>query len=116
MTFKLIPNPTFMTTVKLTAAGAEPVDLAVTWRFKNQRDYLAWLAKPTDLAAKGQTITDADYLAEVIADWDGPVTDAGVAVSYTPEALAALLSNYQPAARELYDAYCAALTESRAKN
>lgn len=116
MTFKLIPAPTFTTTVKLTTTGGTPVDLVVTWRFKNQAQYAAWQAKPADLAAKGQTLTDAEYLGEVMADWDGPVTDTGVAVPYTPEALAVLLGNYHPAARELYDAYRAALTESRVKN
>ena len=116
MTFKLIPNPTFATTVKITQPGAEPVDLVVTWRFKSGKDYAAWLAKPAELAAKGQTLPDHEYLGEVIANWDGPVTDAGVAVPYGAEALQTLLNNYQPAARELYDAYCAALTESRAKN
>jgi hypothetical protein len=117
MSFKFTPNPTFTTTVKLTAPGADaPQELNVTWRHKTRSQFDAWQGKPSQLLAEGQTLTDAAYLGEVIADWDGPVTDAGVAVSYTPEALTSLLNNYPAVARELYGAYCAALTESRAKN
>jgi len=118
MTFKLQPDPTFKSTVAITAPGdtAPTISLIVTWRHKTRTQYDAWLAKPALMAKDGQTLGDAAYLDEVMVSWDGPVTESGEAVAYSLASLETLLNNYQPAARELYDAYCAALTESRAKN
>lgn len=134
--FKIVPNPTFTSRVLLTVPGAEqPADLGVTWRHKGRAALATWLRKPADAAATAATQAttaatqaeparpllagvpaDALWLAEVMADWDGPVLADGQPAPFTEAALAALLDSYPAAGGELLNAYLRASTESRAKN
>lgn len=109
--FKINPNPTFTADVLLTVHGsAEPAKLCVTFKHKGRKALADWIGLPKKMADAGTPVKDADYLGEVIEDWDG------VDAPYSIESLDALLDAYQPAGMELYEAYIRALTESRAKN
>lgn len=109
--FKINPNPTFKADVQLTVIGStEPAKLVVTFKHKGRKALADWVALPKKMADAGTPIKDADYLDEVIADWEG------VDAPYSVEALDTLLDAYQPAGQELFEAYIRALTESRAKN
>lgn len=127
--FKIVPNPTFTSKVALTVHGADqPADLTVTWRHKGRAALSAWLAKPAAAAAAaaapgaaGNTLlagvpADAAWLAEVMADWSGPVLADGEPAPFCDAALIALLDSYPAAGGELMAAYLRASTESRAKN
>lgn len=127
--FKIVPNPTFTSKVALTVPGTDqPADLAVTWRHKGRAALSAWLAKPAAAAAAaaapgaaGNTLlagvpADAAWLAEVMADWSGPVLADGEPAQFCDAALIALLDSYPAAGGELMAAYLRASTESRAKN
>lgn len=109
--FKINPKPTFKADVQLTVIGsAEPATLVVTFKHKGRKALADWVALPKKMAEAGTPVKDADYLNEVIADWEGPD------LPYSIEALDQLLDAYQPSGQELFEAYIRALTESRAKN
>ena len=109
--FSIIPNPTFTTTVRLAKPG-DPVGepLTITWRHKGARALEVWRASAVDRA------TDADFLGEVIADWQGMAGPAGAAVPYTAEALAQVLDAFPGLSRQLMQCYMRELTDARAKN
>jgi hypothetical protein len=116
--FKLTPNPTFSSEVRLTIPGeAEPGRITVTWRHKTRADYLAWRNQPAEDPTAGGARIDAAFLGKVIAGWDGPVDGPDdKPVPYSQEALALLLDTFPGAALDLLMAYEKALLESRAKN
>lgn len=102
--FKLEPNPTFWSPVRITVLGQDaPGEFEIEWRHKTLNEAAAWMK-----SAAGRR--DDDLLAEVIAGW------RGVSVEFSRESLQQLLQNHGAAAEELFRAYPAALTESRAKN
>lgn len=108
--FKLNPNPTFTVKVPLTVAGSEvPAVIDVEFRHKGRTALHAWLKSIVGCA-------EVDVLAEIMVAWNGPLDDKGEPVAYSKEALAQLIDNYAPAARELLEAYRDALTERREKN
>lgn len=122
---KINPNPSFSSPVQLTTPGSDQVaTITVTWRHKGRAALATWLrrskvqpqvtahAVPEDAG----TQRDAAWLAEVMADWDGPQDNDGHPVVFGQAALASLLDAYPAASGELLGAYLRAMTESRAKN
>lgn len=112
-------NPTFTSPAQLTVVGSD--DLAtidITWRHKRRDDLKEWAARPLRVTERGivPLEVEAEYLAEVIAGWKGPVNDNGDPVPFSQAALANVLQNYAMAGQELYNQYLRAMTESRLKN
>ena len=126
--FKIVPNPTFEGVVQITIPGeSTPATLRVTWRHMGRRALAVWLkktkpavqpaAQPVDQPAEPATVqTDAEWLAEAMANWAGPVDESGAAVPLSLPALAALLDSAPASGSELLAAYLREMTESRAKN
>ncbi len=119
---KFIPTPVFTATVDislpgLTAAGT-PAKGEVTFTFthKGRKALDAWIAAPAEAAKASKPLSDTAFLAQVITDWQGVLDDAGSHVAYTPETLDKFLDAYPTAARDIYNGYLAALTESQVKN
>lgn len=117
---KINPNPTFTSEVKLSTPGEEALaSIEVTWKHKDRDALKEWSVRPLRVeAGKGFTLVaiESEYLAEVIASWNGPVDEAGVAVPFSVGALAKVLQGRPMAGQELYQQYLAAMTESRLKN
>lgn len=110
MAFCLKPAPTFASDVRLTIPGQpSPGVLTITWRHKGRKEAEAWVK-----GAAGRK--DPEILGEVIAGWSGVTDDQGQDVPFTCEALESLCNDFPAAGMELFDAYLAALSESRAKN
>lgn len=107
--FKLHPNPTFTAKVQITVAEGPPAVIDVTFKHKGRTALAAFM-----LEARGRP--HAEVLAEIIADWSGPLDDKGEPVPYGEAALAQLVDNYGAAGDEMLGAYGKALLESRVKN
>jgi hypothetical protein len=102
--FKLQPNPTFSSKVKLSVPGNEaPQTVTITFKHLSRPQIKSYFT-----ALEGKT--DAEALGEIVTDW------AGIDAKYSPENLQELLENYPTAAEELFSAYRRELMESRAKN
>jgi Phage tail assembly chaperone len=109
--FSIIPNPLFSTVVRLSVPGTEEgAPITVTWKHKGARALSAWLA-----SAATRT-DDAEFLAEVISDWQGVHGADGAAVPFSRESLAVLLDAYPSAGQELVRHYRHELADARAKN
>lgn len=122
--FKINPDPTFSTFVRLTVPGnAVPARISITWRHKTAEGLDEWYLRNVDRKS-------ANALDEVIDGWGAPAQnetgdeESGIApigadgekLPYTREALATLLSNYPTATSELVRGYLLALKESKVKN
>lgn len=107
---RLCPAPTFKVDVLLTVPGEEqPGKLELTVRWKSREARNAWIE-----SAAGRD--DADVLAEVVTDWSGPVDGAGQPVLFTVEAFKLLVSSYDLAGKEIFEAYLRGHIEGRRKN
>lgn len=108
---KLSPAPTFDFNADITVPGAEAqAILKITARHKGREALQAWID-----SAKANT-GDVEFLALVIAGWEGVYGDDGQPVPFSAAALARLLDAYPASGRELFDQYLQAHTESRRKN
>ena len=105
--FKLNPAPKFPCEVEISTPEG-PLPLALKFKHKGKTALKAWSE-----SAAGRS--DSDFLAEVIADWS-VVNEQGGTVPFSTEALAGLLDDYPPAARQIYTAYLRAINEGREKN
>ena len=109
--FCIVPNPTFVTTVRLSVPGQEAgAPIKVTWRHKGARALSAWLASAPARA------DEASFMAEVICDWQGVHGADGAALPYTAENLALLLDAFPSAGSEMLIHYRRELADARAKN
>lgn len=107
---KLIPNPTFEQTVKLTVPDLlEPVEVVMKLKYMTAAQSGEWFKvsseKPIDVA-----------LAEIVVGWSGVMDEQGKEAAFSKEGLQQLLIAYQPAALEIVRAWQQGLTESRVKN
>ncbi len=115
--FKINPNPTFNAAVGLSIPGAQTAGaIDVTFKHKGRAALAEWVKKPSAQAVEGLSLSDADYLGEVVSGWAGVKADDGSEVAYSPASLATLLENYPASGAEIFDAYLKALTEAKAKN
>ena len=115
--FKINPNATFTAPVGLSIPGTQSAGaIDVTFVHKGRTALADWVKKPAAKAAEGATLSDADYLGEVISGWAGVKADDGGDVAYSPTSLALLLENYPASGSEIFDTYVKALTEAKAKN
>lgn len=109
--FSLNPAPQFLAPVSLTVPGQiEAGTLWLIFQHKGKQALADWLQ------SAGSGASDIDLLSQVVIGWDGVNDDAGTAVPFGRDALAALLDAYPAAAGEIVSAYVRGLTESRAKN
>lgn len=116
-TFRLNPAPLFAAVVQLTVPGsADTAALSLTFKHQGRKALDAWVRRPGQIAEGAAALNDAEYLAEVVAGWDGVQDAAGEPLPFTPAAFADLLDAYPAAGTEIFSAYVKALTESRAKN
>jgi hypothetical protein len=106
---RLIPNPTFKSTVRFTQPGAEDALVNIEFRHKSPAAFDAWWS-----GAKEKPI--ADGMAEVIVGWSGVIDEVGAEVPFSVDALALFLGGHAPRGRELLGAYMRELLESRQKN
>lgn len=107
---RLVPDPTFETLVSLTVPGQpEPVEVPMTFRHMTVKQAAEWFAASKDKPS-------GEALSDIVRDWRGVMGEDGKEIVYSDKVLAALLANYQPAAREIVRAWQIALTESRVKN
>ena len=113
--FKINPNPTFAATLALVVPGGGVQPLDVVFRHKGRRELDEFVKRPSKAAEQGAPLSDAEYLAEVVARLD-VCDDQGQPLPYTDDVLAQLLEAYPSAGRQIFDGYLAALTEARAKN
>lgn len=107
---KLTPAPKFKVEAQLVVPGEEApgnLELTVRWMPVSQRQ--AWFK-----AVEGKS--DADAISEVVADWSGPLDEAGLPVPYSKEALATLLDNYDGAVASILTAIARGYREGRVKN
>lgn len=110
MAFRIVPNPTFRVKVPLTVPGADlRAVVEIEFKHKGRTAFVAWWESITGR-------TDAEILADVIADWSDVIDDKGEQVAYTPDALALLIDRFPASAMELQGAYRRALWEAREKN
>lgn len=110
--FRINPDPTFECSVDLTLPGGKEAGrITFTFRSRSRRELRAWEA-----AAEARRTDDAAWLAEVIADWSGPVDDQGLPVPYSVEKLRELLNSYPASATEIFLAYGQAYLPARRGN
>lgn len=117
---KIRPNPTFTTDAQLTTPGEEALaTIRVTWKHKDRAELKTWSARQLAVSPQeGFTLVEieAEHLDEVIASWDGPVDEDGVAVPYSLAALRNVMNGRPAAGYELFMQYIKALGQSRLKN
>lgn len=114
---RIVPKPTFTAEVNITVPGEEkPATIELVFKHQGRQALRAWVDAGRTPGPDGSPPSDAQWLGQVVAGWAGPVDAAGQPVPFTPAALASVLDAYPAAAREIYNAYLAALSESRAKN
>jgi hypothetical protein len=107
---KLVPNPTFEQTVKLTVPDLiEPVEVVMQFNYMTAAQSAEWFKASSDKAID-------IALAEIVIGWHGVMDDQGKEAPFTKEALQQLLLAYQPASLEIVRAWQQGLTESRVKN
>ncbi|PIQ26130.1 hypothetical protein COW64_12355 [bacterium (Candidatus Blackallbacteria) CG18_big_fil_WC_8_21_14_2_50_49_26] len=107
---RLVPDPTFETVVRMTVPGqCEPAEVPMTFRHMTAKQAADWFAASKEKPS-------AEALADIVCGWCGVMGEDGAELPFTPESLAALVKNYQPAAREIVRAWQLGLTESRVKN
>lgn len=107
---KLVANPTFEHTVKLTVPDLiEPVEVLMKFKYMTAAQSAEWFKDVGD-----KPIGSA--LAEIITGWTGVMDEQGKEAPYSNETLQQLLTAYQPAALEIVRAWQQGLTESRVKN
>lgn len=107
---RLVPDPTFECLVRLTVPGQpEPVEVPMTFRHMTAPQAGAWFAGAQDRPT-------AEAVTEIVCGWRAVMDADGREVGFSPAALAQLLANYVPAAREIVQAWMLGLTESRVKN
>lgn len=105
--FCINPSPTFTCEVPLSRAGVNaPIDVSVTYRYKNRDQLAAWIAR-------SGKVEDVQLLDEVIDNWAGMQDADGNPVAYSVTSLSTLLANFTPARGELFAAYLAELTEPK---
>lgn len=107
---KLTPNPTFKVEALLPVPGEEKpgaIELTVRWMSRTDREKWFQAAKDKD---------DAEALHEVIADWSGPVDEAGQPVPYSLDGLRTLCNHYEKVARSFIGAIAQGYSEGRVKN
>lgn len=116
---KIDANPVFTSPAKLTVPGREELaELSITWKHKDRDALKEWSARPLRVGETGIVASEieAEYIAEVIADWKGPVDAEKLPVPFSTTALARLLQTHPIAGQELYSQYLRAMTESKLKN
>lgn len=114
---RIVPNPTFWAPVRITVPGQDqPALIELQFRHLGKQALRSWVESGRVPNADGSVPTDAQWLGQVVVGWSGPVDEAGAPAAFTPTVFAAVLDAYATAGREIYDAYLAALSESRAKN
>src|SRR6185369_6160709 len=96
--FKIVPNPTFESTVKITVPGQAPVSLTLTFRYKGRTEILDWVE-----CAK--TIRGTTVLVEVIEGWKEVVGPDDAPLTYSEESLARLLNDFPDAGLEIFNTY-----------
>ncbi|MBD9419815.1 hypothetical protein IB259_11165 [Achromobacter sp. ACM04] len=103
--FSLTPPPTFPAVVEIPRPGAEPAELHLVFKHKDDDQLKEWLA-----SASGAK-SDAEWLLGIVDGWEG------VSAKFSPDALATLVRNYHaPAVTAIVDKYLAELTEARRGN
>lgn len=91
--FKLQPKPTFWAKVPIPIAGnPRPAQLDIEFKHLETEDLKEYL---TGLSGR----EDADAMGDIVCGWKG------VDESFSPDALAKLLSNYTGAASSLMNVY-----------
>lgn len=114
---RIVPNPTFWAPVRITVPGqAQPAQIELQFRHLGKQALRGWVESGRTPNPDGSLPTDVQWLGQVVADWRGPVDEGGRAETFAPAAFAAVLDAYATAGPEIYSAYLAALSESRAKN
>lgn len=110
--FKINPSPTFVAEVPISVPGeaAGVSTIRFTFHHKNKEQALAYMNRAME---KG---VDVALLDEVIDAWAGVTAADGSPVPYSVSALQELLSNFAPAASDIFLAYCRELTEAKRKN
>ncbi len=102
--FKLQPNPTFTSKVKISIPGeANPATVSVTFKHLDRPKIKAYFK-----GLEGKT--DVEALGEIITAWEG------IDAPYSQDSLQTLLDNYPAAGSELFGAFQRDLMESRTKN
>lgn len=116
--FNIDPSPTFTADVPLSRPGlSEPLNVQVTFRYKNRLEMAAWVATrkdAKDLVQEHQD--DVEMLGNVMVGWSGLIDDKGEEVPYSATNLSKLLVNFTPARGELFRAYVHELTDAKRKN
>lgn len=100
--FKLDPNPTFPSDVKITEPGGGQLPLKVVFRHMTKSEFKAWEALPQDDLVMALDLVESS-----------PDVHEGTTLK---DFLTKLLENYPAAALDIYLTYRRELFESRAKN
>lgn len=106
---KITPNPTFEAKVGISVAGQVAKEtITLIFKHQNRESAKEWVRRCQQ--AGGNLKEEAMILAEVIDDW------SGVDVPFTSESLIQLMSNYQAAGMEIFNAYMAELSGAKQGN
>ncbi|MDF3837153.1 phage tail assembly chaperone [Cupriavidus basilensis] len=103
--FQINPDPTFVGTVKIPAAGGKEQELRLVFKHKTRDEAKEYFQRATDSDA-----SDTKLLLEVIAGWED------VDAEFSEEALNRLIQNYQAAPRAIFEGYLAELQVARLGN
>lgn len=111
---KLKPDPRFSAPVLVPVPGADAVEIQLRFRYKTRTELADYSARAAKAHGNG---SDLELLLEVVDGWERAVVDeAGNAVPFSREALAALIDAYPGAVLAVLRSYFAAHNEARAKN
>lgn len=102
--FKIEPNPTFSTTVRISRPGeAKPGEFVVEFKHLTRDELKAYFS-----TLSGRD--DNDALFEIIAGW------SEIDIPFSKKGLATLLNKWPTAGHELFEAFRREALESKLKN
>lgn len=106
--FRLQPNPTFSAVVKISTPQG-PVPLKLEFKHMGKKALADWTAESNDKP-------DIEVIGPIVCGWSDVFDCDGIPVPFSHDALSQLLSDYSPAAREIFMTYVRTLTEGKLKN
>ena len=114
--FKIVPDPTFTSPVKIPVHGGEDQEVVFIFKHKDEEQLdefykkLELLSKKKPRTIKGVVARDAEILMEFTAGWQD------VDAEFSKDSLATFLSNYKAAGKRILDAWEKEIHQAPIKN
>ncbi len=115
MIFKLVPNPTFKSTVDIPVPGADaPAKLVLVFKHMSRKKMSAFFDEL--FSGENAKALDSETLDPIVSGWEGVKDSENKNVEFGREAFETLLDNYPGASMAILEAYQQAYLKAKEKN